>query len=662
MPASIFTQLQQLKVQQQIEGGEVNLRQAMKQLLQENSNLYATLVDGTRLDIGTPATYWSTLQQSVNSYQYDCIQSNSKASSASEETTLSAKQRTTSDRDNLILNALSAWLQNVLPDTTSSLSSKFSTHVASSPGRVDLMGGFADYSGSSVLQHSTAMRCYALVTLTDQHQDLDMTTIQVSSVNDIVDAFAKGEESVRSDCKIVQPDSIFSKVISTDILFDSRGTLVSKSKLRERLTASETSIANSNAKQEKWPRYLVGIIHALMEFNSGIFPKFATGVRVVVVSDLPWNTGLASSAAVEMSTACVVGHALGLQESELVPSRLALLCQAVENQVVGANCGFMDQVAVGYAVDDDSSSSSLVGFRCQLPLPLQPTSTVWLPPGMSVVSVESGVIRSVADPPYKQVRVASIMGKHIINQILLQNSISNRSLQLNDKEAVTYLCNIPLSTYKHRFHDALPTSISGRRFVERYGLGKELNLSDINLDFMYQVQAATAHPIEEHFRVRHFESILSSIRHDPVHSMSFRSHQQQRDESSSIVSYELLGDLMQQSHISYTKCGLGTSQTDILAQLIREEGRPRLVNTWSRDCDSNVIGAKISGGGGGGALAVLLSTQGQNQQHCEAVWKRVKEKYYSQTGLVCKLHSGSSSKMRYHGALGISAGEKGLRK
>jgi L-arabinokinase len=53
-----------------------------------------------------------------------------------------------------------------------------------------------------------------------------------------------------------------------------------------------------------------------------------------------------------------------------------------------------------------------------------------------------------------------------------------------------------------------------------------------------------------------------------------------------------MGDLMYQSHYSYTECGLGNEATDLLVDLVGEQG-------------SGLYGAKVTGGGAGGTVAVL---------------------------------------------------------
>src|SRR5207247_1592661 len=58
--------------------------------------------------------------------------------------------------------------------------------------------------------------------------------------------------------------------------------------------------------------------------------------------------------------------------------------------------------------------------------------------------------------------------------------------------------------------------------------------------------------------------------------------------------WALMGELMYQSHWSYTECGLGCEATDALVDLVRAEGAA-----------SGLFGAKVSGGGAGGTVVVL---------------------------------------------------------
>jgi len=117
------------------------------------------------------------------------------------------------------------------------------------------------------------------------------------------------------------------------------------------------------------------------------------------------------------------------------------------------------------------------------------------------------------------------------------------------------------------------------------------------------VRQPTAHPIYEHHRVQLFRELLVQR---PVNA-------------------ELLGELMYQSHASYSACGLGSSGTDRLVELIRAAGP-----------GAGLYGAKITGGGSGGTVAVL--TQSGSGELIE----QIADDYSHATGREVEILHGSS--------------------
>ncbi|HEX2038008.1 MAG TPA: galactokinase [Chloroflexota bacterium] len=91
----------------------------------------------------------------------------------------------------------------------------------------------------------------------------------------------------------------------------------------------------SQPTRERWSHYERGVALMLMEAGHRL-----GGFEAVISGDVPSSAGLSSSAAVEVATATALK---ALFELDLDPVRLALLCQRAENQVVGVNCGIMDQ-------------------------------------------------------------------------------------------------------------------------------------------------------------------------------------------------------------------------------------------------------------------------------------------------------------------------------
>jgi galactokinase len=64
------------------------------------------------------------------------------------------------------------------------------------------------------------------------------------------------------------------------------------------------------------------------------------GASLRIRGDVPIGSGLSSSAAIEVATACALTANSGLK---IDPRELALLCQRAENEFVGARVGIMDQ-------------------------------------------------------------------------------------------------------------------------------------------------------------------------------------------------------------------------------------------------------------------------------------------------------------------------------
>ena len=85
---------------------------------------------------------------------------------------------------------------------------------------------------------------------------------------------------------------------------------------------------------------------------------------------------------------------------------LARLAQMVENRVVGAPCGIMDQMTSALGV-----ANSLLLILCQ---PHEVQGTQALPDGVRVFGINSNVKHSVGGTAYTRARVAAFMGRKIL--------------------------------------------------------------------------------------------------------------------------------------------------------------------------------------------------------------------------------------------------------
>jgi L-arabinokinase len=86
------------------------------------------------------------------------------------------------------------------------------------------------------------------------------------------------------------------------------------------------------------------------------------------------------------------------------------------------------------------------------------------------------------------------------------------------------------------------------------------------------------------------------------------------------------GNAMYRSHESYgERCGLGTPETDLLVELVREAGPAK-----------GLFGAKITGGGSGGTVAILGAGPAVYQTVGE-----IAEEYQRRTGNAARVIAGS---------------------
>lgn len=91
---------------------------------------------------------------------------------------------------------------------------------------------------------------------------------------------------------------IWKREIPMSLLFDHTDTL--KNRL-DVLYDQQQSLLSTNDEPKYWPNYIVGILSELInKIDTQAIPM---GFNVVIISDVPCNKGLASSAALEVAVA-----------------------------------------------------------------------------------------------------------------------------------------------------------------------------------------------------------------------------------------------------------------------------------------------------------------------------------------------------------------------
>src|SRR5204863_2604020 len=102
-------------------------------------------------------------------------------------------------------------------------------------------------------------------------------------------------------------------------------------------------------------------------------------------------------------TGAVVAAGCGIR---VTAAELAATCQAVENHVVGAPCGIMDQMTSACGLRD-----RLLRLRCQ---PGTIEGYVQIPAGYRFYGIDSGISHAVSGADYGTVRTAAFMGLRIL--------------------------------------------------------------------------------------------------------------------------------------------------------------------------------------------------------------------------------------------------------
>lgn len=420
--------------------------------------------------------------------------------------------------------------------------------VARAPGRLDVMGGIADYSGSLVLEMPILE-----ATLVALQRDA-ARTLKIVSLSD--------EE---------EPALAFEMPL-TD--FESDGAPVTY----------ETARAYFQRDPPRhWAAYVAGVFLALMRERGAVFRE---GARLLISSRVPGGKGVSSSAALEVAT---MQAAAAAYDIPLEPRETALLCQMVENLVVGAPCGVMDQTT-----SVCGESNGLLMLLCQ---PAELQGAVEIPDEIAFWGLDSGVRHAVTGADYGSVRAGAFMGYRIIAELAgLQVSAgeTGEPVQIDDPRWGGYVANIRPSEFEQYFAARLPELVGGAEFLARFK-GTTDTLTRVAPERSYAVRVPTAHAVYEHHRVRVFKELLAG-----------------RPTGRRL---ELLGELMFQSHASYSACGLGVAGTDRLVELVRECGPAE-----------GLYGAKITGGGSGGTVAVL------GRRDAGAAIAKVADRYARETG------------------------------
>ncbi|MEM7283382.1 MAG: galactokinase family protein [Pseudomonadota bacterium] len=237
---------------------------------------------------------------------------------------------------------------------------------ARSPGRLDVMGGIADYSGSLVLEMSIAEATFAAI---QTHSEPALEII-----------------SQRED-----GDSYFQMPLAAF------GTA------HRPIPYVDGAAYFQKDPENRWASYVAGVFLVLMREKEA---TFSHGAKILIRSDVPEGKGVSSSAAIEVATMLAIAKAYSI---DLDPIETAILSQMVENKVAGAPCGIMDQMTVV-----NGRKGQLMALLCQ---PATIEGYVDIPANFAFWGIDSGIRHAVSGADYGSVRVGAFMGLKILQSL-----------------------------------------------------------------------------------------------------------------------------------------------------------------------------------------------------------------------------------------------------
>jgi galactokinase len=320
----------------------------------------------------------------------------------------------------------------------------------------------------------------------------------------------------------------------------------------------------------RWTSYTLG---ALFFLRQRYPEKVRFGSSIYIESEVPLNKGVSSSAAVEVAVMKAAAACYGI---DLKGVELAEACQWVENAIASSACGIMDQAASVLGDVDH-----VLPLLCQ---PCLPQQLVKLPAGIRCWAIDSGVRHAVADIEYEAARAAAFIGYRMICEwegLPIVKDESGRISRYTDPHWKGFLSNVVPSIFRSKYEQRLPELISGADILS-LGRVHPDPFTAVRPEVNYRVRACARYAVEENQRIELFIELARGTTQQPA-----------------AAAFRQMGELMFQSHWSYTETGLGCEATDQLVEIVRKH------------CgDDLLFGAKITGGGAGGTVAVLGSVHG----------------------------------------------------
>lgn len=326
--------------------------------------------------------------------------------------------------------------------------------VARAPGRIDVMGGFAEYTGSLVLSYPLARGVLVAVAPREDQQ---------------VTVCALSHEGNGSATQSSWPLARF---------YAQGGTLAGPARIAAELEKRPCDGA----------RDIAAALYALLENKA--LPHLGGGLTVGIRSALAGVVGAGAAAANSVATILAVSRWMNLNLEPLACAELA--CRG-QNLLWNRVRDIADAVAVTF-----SQPGSVLQLNCRT---REVIGSLPLPEEVALTAIDCGARSPAATQKYIDARVAALMGRNLIGRILAVDRSPAPSWD-------GFLSKLSIPDYVERLRDRLPTRMKGCDFLERFGETGD-PMTRIEPDKVYKVRSRTEHHIYENARARQFAERLA---------------------------------------------------------------------------------------------------------------------------------------------------------
>ena len=336
----------------------------------------------------------------------------------------------------------------------------------------------------------------------------------------------------------------------------------------------------------------------------GFVPKLEGGLCLVVENDFPDDADLGRDVAQAAAVIDAITKLFVIEPDRLAQSRI---CAQAINQLTGL---FQQRKAM------TSLCGPAEGVLLQLRFhPHLLCETLDLPDGVIVKALATRLARPTTRQRLIETRTCSEMGHRLIMQLQEEDGQS-------PNPSSTRLASITPGEYVAKYRDRMPSKITRKAFVTRFGNLRGLEDGAVNAKGIYKIRSRAEHHIYENRRVHDFVTSINRARR-----------------ADAAQSLKAAGELMYASHWSHSqRCGIGGVETDRLVNAIRRRGP-----------EAGLFGAKVTAGGEGGELVLLML----NNERSHAALQQVVSEEKAETRQPVRVYDGALPGAEYFQAPGL---------